>query len=87
MVRTTLVRIFHTGEGIARGEAGIGATLNAVIGSTTERSGCDVEGPRARGVANGEGTEVFSDPLSDEKEGGRTCSIPRKPKGHHFPAR
>ena len=68
MVRTTLVRVFHTGEGIARGEAGIGAALNAVIGSTTERSRSDAEGPRARGVTKGAGTEVrVSDPLSDEK--------------------
>ncbi len=82
MVRTTLVRVFHTGERMARGEAGIGATLNAVIGSTTERSGWDAEGPRARGVTNGAGTEVLVIRFLTKKEGGRTCSILRKPKGH-----
>jgi hypothetical protein len=82
MVRTTLVRVFDTGEGITRGEAGIGATLNAVIRSTTERSGRGAEGPRARGVANGAGTEESVIRFLTKKEGGRTCSIPGRPKGH-----
>lgn len=82
MVRTTLVRVFHASEGIARGEAGIGATLNTVIGSTTEGSGWDTESPRARGVANGAGTEVSVIRFLTKKEGERTCNILGKPKGH-----
>jgi len=82
MVRTTLVRVFHTGEGIARGEAGIGATLNAVIGSTAEGSGWDAESPLAGGVANGAGTEVLVIRFLPKKEGGRTCNTLRKPRGH-----
>ena len=82
MIRTTLVRVFHTREGIARGEAGIGATFNAVIGSTAEGSGWDAESPSAGGVANGAGTEVLVIRFLTKKEVGRTCNILRKPKGH-----
>ena len=82
MVRTTLVRVFHTSEGIARGKAGIGATLDAVIGSTAEGSGWDTESPRAGGVTYGAGTEMLVIRFLTKKEGGRTCNILGKPKGH-----
>jgi hypothetical protein len=39
--RTALGRVFHAGQGMARGEAGISATFNAIIGSTSDGSSWD----------------------------------------------
>jgi hypothetical protein len=36
-LHTALIRVFHTSQWITRGEAGIGATLDTVIGSTADR--------------------------------------------------
>jgi hypothetical protein len=38
ILRTALGRVFHAGQGITRGEAGISATFNAIIGSTSDGS-------------------------------------------------